>query len=150
MQTVLGIEPPMHDPRLAPGFACTYKYDPTPARHVKGGLGFAQMFGAPIGDKYDYNNTGELDVVMTTNQEVQNCVGFCTFMSQAGLQEAERKYLEAVTGRPFTAADSYKTGLRILNMRHAFNLREGLTPKDFKIPDRCVGNPPQPTGPVAE
>ena len=149
LQTVLGIELPMHDPRLAPGFSRTYKYDPTPARHVKGGLGFAQMFGAPIGDKYDYNNTGELDVVMTTNQEVQNCVGFCSFMSQAGLQEAERKYLEAVTGRPFTAADSYKTGLRILNMRHAFNLREGLTPKDFKIPDRCVGNPPQPTGPVA-
>ncbi|HZK24382.1 MAG TPA: aldehyde ferredoxin oxidoreductase family protein [Oscillospiraceae bacterium] len=150
LQTVLGIELPMHDPRLAPGFARTYQYDPTPARHVKGGLGFPQMFGAPIGDKYDYDDTGKLDVMLTANQEVQNCVGFCTFMAQGGLQNAEIRYLEAVTGRPFTAEDSLKTGLRILNLRHAFNLREGLTPKDFVIPARCVGKPPQRSGPVAD
>ncbi|NLA86772.1 MAG: aldehyde ferredoxin oxidoreductase, partial [Clostridiales bacterium] len=34
-----GIEIPQHDPRFAPGLARTYKYDPTPGRHVKGGLG---------------------------------------------------------------------------------------------------------------
>ena len=43
LQTVKGIELPMHDPRFAPGYARTYKSDPTPARHVKGGLGLVQL-----------------------------------------------------------------------------------------------------------
>ena len=46
LQTVRGIELPMHDPRYSPGFARTYQYDPTPARHVKGGLGILD-FGSP-------------------------------------------------------------------------------------------------------
>ncbi|MCR3923290.1 MAG: aldehyde ferredoxin oxidoreductase family protein [Firmicutes bacterium] len=148
LQTVLGIELPMHDPRLAPGFARTYQYDPTPGRHVKGGLGFMQMHGA--GDKYNYENTGQLDVALTANTEIQNCAGFCLFMSMGRVEDAERKYVEAVTGKPFTAEDKLTTGLRILNMRQAFNLREGLTPKDFVIPTRSVGKPPQTTGPVAD
>ena len=39
LQTVLGIEIPMHDAKLGPGFARTYQFDATPARHVKGGAG---------------------------------------------------------------------------------------------------------------
>jgi aldehyde:ferredoxin oxidoreductase len=33
-------------------------------------------------------------------------------------------------------------------MRHAFNLREGLKPADFRLPKRCVGEPPQTQGPL--
>ena len=40
------------------------------------------------------------------------------------------------------------TGLRIYNMRHAFNLREGMKPVDFQLPKRCVGEPPQTEGPL--
>ena len=39
-------------------------------------------------------------------------------------------------------------GLRILTMRHAFNLREGLTPADFSLPPRSIGKPPLKTGPL--
>jgi aldehyde:ferredoxin oxidoreductase len=34
-------------------------------------------------------------------------------------------------------------------MRHAFNLREGLRPSDFKLPRRCIGEPPQDKGPLS-
>ena len=34
-----GIEEPQHDSRLAWGLVRTYQYDPTPGRHVKGGIG---------------------------------------------------------------------------------------------------------------
>ena len=34
-------------------------------------------------------------------------------------------------------------------MRHAFNLREGLNPLQFKVPDRVLGRPAQKEGPVA-
>lgn len=44
--TASGMELPAHDPRYAPGYAPgyarTYQYDPTPGRHVKGGLGVGQ------------------------------------------------------------------------------------------------------------
>jgi aldehyde:ferredoxin oxidoreductase len=149
LQTVRGIELPMHDPRHAPGYARTYQFDPTPARHVKGGLGMAHAAGAPVGDKHDYKTTGFLDVVLTTNQEVQNCAGFCLFVGVAFPDGAQNDYIEAITGWTFKSQHSLITGLRILNMRHAFNIREGLKPADFVLPKRAVGDPPLSKGPLA-
>jgi aldehyde:ferredoxin oxidoreductase len=39
-----------------------------------------------------------------------------------------------------------QTGQRIAIMLHAFNLREGFKPSDFKIPPRACGNPPLTAG----
>lgn len=103
LQTASGIELPMHDPRLAPGFARTYQYDPTPGRHVKGSLGLMQAFGA-IPDKYNYSNTGPMDVRATAAQEVENCAGLCTFISMCGIMDIKEQFLTAVTGRTFTQA----------------------------------------------
>lgn len=147
LQTASGIELPMHDPRLGPGLARTYKYDPTPGRHVKGGIGLAQAFGA-FPDKYNFSNTGPMDVAATASQEVENCAGFCTFMMNGGVMDAKEQYLAAVTGMPFTQEDTLKTGKRILNMRHAFNLREGFKPSDFTISPRALGKPPLTAGPL--
>ena len=36
-----------------------------------------------------------------------------------------------------------------MNMRLAFNLREGQKPSDFVLPPRSVGEPPQKEGPLA-
>ena len=33
-------------------------------------------------------------------------------------------------------------------MRHAFNIREGLNPLQFKFPDRIAGFPPKEEGPL--
>jgi len=45
----------------------------------------------------------------------------------------------------FQAEDVLQTGKRIMNMRYAFNLREGQKPTDDdnQLPKRCVGEPPQ-------
>jgi aldehyde:ferredoxin oxidoreductase len=34
------------------------------------------------------------------------------------------------------------TGERIMNLRQAFNLREGLNQLNFKVPGRIIGKPP--------
>ena len=39
-------------------------------------------------------------------------------------------------------------GHRIQVLRHAFNLREGIRPDDFKLPERAVGIPPLEEGPL--
>jgi aldehyde:ferredoxin oxidoreductase len=145
--TVKGIELPMHDPKLAPGFARTYAIDPTPGRHVKGGLGGAQSMN-PDPVKYKTDGTGEPDMRATAAQEIANSTGLCLFQGMTGVQKLAWKLMPAVTGWTFGAEEELTTGLRIFNMRHAFNLREGLKPEDFQLPKRCVGEPAQVNGPL--
>jgi aldehyde:ferredoxin oxidoreductase len=148
LQTASGIELPMHDPRFAPGLARTYQFDPTPGRHVKGGVGIIQMGGNELTDKYVYTGTGMMDLQLTTNTEVMNCSGLCMFHGMVSPPETQSEYISAVTGMKFDAEKSLETGHRIYLMRHAFNLREGLKLSDFNIARRAVGKPPLTAGPL--
>lgn len=145
--TVKGIELPMHDPRLGPGFSRTYAVDPTPARHVKGGLGIMHM-QMPDPSKYNPEGSGKPDLRATVAQEIINTAGLCLFKDFTGVQNIAWKLIPPVTGWNFGQEEEMKAGLRIYNMRHAFNLREGLKPADFQLPKRSVGEPPQVAGPL--
>ena len=144
LQTVRGIELPMHDPRFSPMFARTYQYDPTPARHVKGGFGIPD-FGSPNEVKYSYDGRGGLDMGITCFTEVLNSAGACMFTGFSVPQGALPGLIEAVTGWEI---DVMRAGHRIMNMRHAFNLREGHKRSDDVLPGRCVGKPPLTEGPL--
>ena len=145
--TVKGIELAMHDPRFAPGFSRTYAMDPTPARHVKGGLGLGQMLKG--GDeKYHYEGTGPDDVKEVAFKEVMNASGLCMFNDLSGVEDMWGKLLEPVTGWDFGLEEQMRTGMRIFHMRHAFNVREGWKPADNQLPNRCVGAPPMENGPL--
>ncbi len=145
--TVKGVEVPMHDPKLGPGLARTYAIDPTPARHVKGGIGLRQL-QLPGPAKYNPEGSGEPDLQGTVEQEIVNAAGLCLFKGFAGVQDISLKLIPPVTGWTFGDEEERRAGLRIFNMRHAFNLREGLSPIDFQLPERCVGAPPQTEGPL--
>jgi aldehyde:ferredoxin oxidoreductase len=45
--------------------------------------------------------------------------------------------------------DLLKSGERIVNMRHAFNLREGINELKWPVHQRISGKPPLTTGPLA-
>jgi aldehyde:ferredoxin oxidoreductase len=149
LQAVRGIELPMHDPRFSPGFARTYQYDPTPARHVKGGTGIPD-FGSPNEVKYDYEGRGPMDVGVTCHTEITNTAGLCLFSAFCMPPDATTRFIGAVTGWDFKQEDVLQTGKRIMNMRYAFNLREGQKPNDDEnaLPKRCVGEPPLTEGPL--
>ena len=143
LQTVRGVELPMHDPRLTPGWARTYQFDPTPARHVKGGI--RQLGDGP--DKYNPEGSGPKDVEEAIFTEVMNSAGLCMFFIFASDTVYAAPLIEAVCG---INTEMQKTaGKRILTMRHVFNLREGLTPADFVLPPRSIGQPPLEAGPLA-
>jgi len=142
-----GIEVPMHDPKLGPGLARTYAVDPTPARHVKGGIGLQQM-QSPDPAKYNPEGSGEPDLQGVVVTEIVNASGLCLFKDFTGVQDIALKLLPPVTGWTFGAEEEKIAGQRIFNMRHAFNLREGLKPADFQLPKRCIGEPPQTQGPL--
>jgi aldehyde:ferredoxin oxidoreductase len=149
LQTVRGIELPMHDPRFSPGFARTYQYDPTPARHVKGGTGIPD-FGSPNEVRYDYEGRGPMDMAVTCHTEITNTAGLCIFSAFCMPPDATTRFIEAVTGWDFKQEDILQTGKRIMDMRYAFNLREGQKPNDDEnaLPKRCVGEPPLTEGPL--
>ena len=56
--------------------------------------------------------------------------------------------IEAATGWDFKEDDMLRTGKRIMNMRHVFNLREGRKRADSLLSKRCVGEPPLTDGPL--
>jgi aldehyde:ferredoxin oxidoreductase len=149
LQAVRGIEVPMHDPRFSPGFARTYQHDPTPARHVKGGFGLMAM-SEPNDAKYNIEGRGQIDMAMTCGTEIVNAAGLCLFGTFTMPQDAAPRFIAAATGWDFTIEEMMAAGMRILNMKYAFGLREGHKPADNVLPPRSVGEPPQTEGPLKD
>ena len=157
-----GQEVAMHDPRLNPGFGATYVTDPTPGRHTQAGLGYDEMglpvmnekllsqygYNFPKQKKYDFSNKGKKSVVVSSYGQIINCVGLCMFSVLAVPTYPLLDYLKAATGWDLTLDELNITGMRIQTLRQLFNVREGITPKDFVLPDRVIGVPPLSDGPT--
>ena len=130
---IAGQEPGMHDPKLpgphhagAPS-AAMYAMDATPGRHT-------QAFGPSS--------------FMT---HVCNSMGACMIiaMRSADRNAYVEKMMRAITGWDCTIDELLTTGERIANMRHVFNLREGINPLQRFVHPRIIGRPPQTEGPLA-
>jgi len=145
--TASGIEIPMHGSRYNPGLARTFQYDPTPGRHVKGGLGVPYGHQPPE-VKYNYSDTGERDKAGLEEWEFNNVSGFCSFAGFLLGPGVKYRYTDAITGCGFTPEQWTKLGLRAFTIRSAFNLREGFRRRDYTISDRIVGKPPMEKGPL--
>jgi aldehyde:ferredoxin oxidoreductase len=128
-----GQELGMHDPKLMPAYrtspsaAARYQMDATPGRHTQG-FGPSSFQGHLI-----------------------NAVGLCSFgnMEAADPGKFIAGFMRAVTGWDCSMDELLKAGERIANMRHVFNLREGINPLMWKVHPRIVGKPPQDKGPLA-
>jgi aldehyde:ferredoxin oxidoreductase len=126
-----GQEVAMHDPKvLGKGRlsspAARYLMDATPGRHTT-------LFGP-----HSFIDTHFLNVT-----------GLCHFGRWPENEELMVGVFNAVTGWNFTWQDMQKTGERIVNIRHCFNLREGIVELKWPVPPRLIGNPPQTDGPLA-
>ncbi len=140
-----GIEKPQHDARLAYGLTRTYQYDPTPGRHVKGGIGLA-----PSGPDFDFSDTGRADLTGVIGVEVLNASSMCLFNAMVTPPDAMLKLIHAVTGLDYSNPEEFaKLGTRMFNMRHAFNIREGMQRKDFTLSKRFYKSNPPHEGPIA-
>jgi aldehyde:ferredoxin oxidoreductase len=79
---------------------------------------------------------------------VVNAVGVCQFAVFAYDWNFIPDFLKSITGWDINIEECYRIGERIANVRHAFNLREGLNPLRFHVPSRLIGDPPQLKGNV--
>jgi aldehyde:ferredoxin oxidoreductase len=127
-----GQEIGMHDPKLMNQGNITfsgYHMDPTPGKHT-------QSFGAKSFAKQIVNSTGL-------------CYVGYGFANAPDAAKRIAGFLTAVIGQTFTEEELLKTGERILDLRQAFNLREGINQLKWPIPPRIMGRPPLKDGPLA-
>ena len=151
---IQGEELAAHDPKQSFHYAAAYKLDDTPGRHFVGSelsMGPAHPKNLlPEFDHKSFSGRDQARKVGNNFHQVVTCAGMCLFVYWAyptvdGIVE----FLRAVTGWDVTLDELLETGERITNMRHAFNIREGINPLKFKIPDRVAGKPPMKEGPLA-
>jgi len=149
---VQGEEVPAHDPRFYPALAVTYRLDATPARHTQGGRSWimgVDWLTDDRKDKYDSTNTGDVQKKAMNMVHIVNSSGICIFAYLAYPTHFIPDCLTAVTGVEYDFDQCLEVGERVANIRHLFNLREGLNPLKYPMNQRLVGRPPLKVGPVA-
>jgi aldehyde:ferredoxin oxidoreductase len=125
-----GQEPGMHDPKLPKGngypmAAARLLMDATPGRHMLN-------FGSFVFFRH-----------------VVNMTGICFQGGWSGSRDRFLGFINGVTGANYTMDDITQAGERTANIRHAFNLREGIVELNLPIHPRIIGKPPQTEGPLA-
>jgi aldehyde:ferredoxin oxidoreductase len=152
-----GQEVSMHDPRLDPGYGIAYQCEPTPGRHTISCYLYAHVFGVkklfPAARSMIRRAKGKqakqvsLYVAMSYFMQLINGCGLCEFGPMT-IPFPIVEYLNAATGWDLSADEYFKIGERILNIRKAFNVREGVRPENQKLHVRAVGSPPLTSGPL--
>lgn len=149
---IKGQELPFHDFRYEPpGRGVAYISDPTPARHERySGMQLMER-GSAIGpypelqthpiDELDDEGRGRAYAVGTKYWAFFSACGLCAYVMGASNRLPLVDLVSAATGWNFTAAELLTIGERIQNLRHLFNLREGVSLKDFKLPERLMNLP---------
>jgi aldehyde:ferredoxin oxidoreductase len=147
---VHGQEVPGHSPIATPAMATTYAASATPGRHTQGSSEHHNKGLLPDFNRTLYTGRGEVQKRGACYQNALMCSGYCLFVNSAFPDTHNiATFMMPVTGWPYTTDELVECGERIENMRHAFNLREGVKLVDFKVAGRLVGKPPKATGPVA-
>lgn len=152
-----GQELPMHDSKLDPGYAIAYECEPTPGRHTVSSYQNASLYGVqkmfPKAKQMIKSAKGKtakkinLYTAGSFYMQLLNGCGMCYFgaiTSRIPLVE----YINAATGWNLTEDEYFKIGERILNLRKAFNLREGIKPVDYTLHERAIGKKPLKKGPL--
>ena len=139
-----GQELAMHDPRFTPGLALTFHLEATPARHTQGGELLPPPAGLDLGtyDRKVYTGRGKDQKTLVDITHVINSAGLCMFGYLCYDAQIIPEFLQAVTGWDWDMDSVLKAGERIANARRLFNVREGVNPLEWKVPNRMLGHPP--------
>jgi len=155
---VKGLEIPMHEPRLKQGLGLHYSVHATGADHMTGihdtgyvqeGKGLDQL--APLGIiepiPADELSPRKVRVVYYAGlwRHLSNHLVLCIFVPYTMIQE--RDMVAAVTGWQTSFWELMKIAERGVTLMRIFNLREGFTSHDDRLPSRFAT--PQPTGGLA-
>jgi aldehyde:ferredoxin oxidoreductase len=137
-----------HDPRWSSDLALTYYSDPTPSRHTQGSTTFPVAgYEMPEFEEGDFKVRAKCHSDNINLYHALSAAGLCLFGFNILDYKTVPEFLNAADGKDWDIEELKTIGLRILVLRHIFNLKAGINFKDFKFPVRVLGNPPLTTGP---
>lgn len=146
-----GQEPGFRDPRFSPG-RLGYIADATPGRHTSSTVSAAFEkadirgpyfeIGMRLKEFQEDKNRDKLYTFGSKYQAVVNCSGLCVFAIQMdSISFPLIEFVSAVTGWDYSLEEAITTGHRIQTLRQAFLIREGVLPKDIRLPNRMLEMP---------
>ncbi len=140
---------PAHDPKLDYHWGIAYLLDPTPARHTQNAEVFRPLGQVIQKERKSFADDGMEYRTASALHHIVNSSGMCAFIySCLPSPDVLTEFMNAVTGWEFNREDLIETGERIFNIRRVFNIREGLSLRNLKIPGRLLGRPPLQKGPL--
>jgi len=140
---VFGEEPGNRDSRFRPSRGVGYIADPAPGRHTASTVQVMFEGGLPLGNYPELQlaqrelEGGELYAVANKYQAMISSAGLCSFSVIPGNYPVI-ELISAVTGWDFTMEEALETGHRIQTLRQAFIIRDGISPNDFRLPERMA------------
>lgn len=138
---VKGLELPAYEPRGSTGMALAFASADRGGCHLRAWPLGAELLATdgrmdPLAVEY------KAEFVMTQQDlfTIFNAATVCMFASSAMTMRQITRLLHAITGREaFASSESiYTAGARINNLVRLFNLREGLTRADDRLPERFM------------
>ncbi|MBC7235828.1 MAG: aldehyde ferredoxin oxidoreductase family protein [Chloroflexi bacterium] len=145
---------PMHEPRLKRGLAIGYSVSPTGADHchslhdtglaspdANGWLANARLRSMGILEPIPLESLGPEKVRATIYNSMAsimlNCLTMCSMPGWSVPELAEM--VSAATGWDVGGYELLRVGERAMNLARTFNMREGLTVEDDRLPERSYG-----------
>ena len=158
-----GQEPGMHDARNDPQLGIHFVAEPAPGKHTVGmSLEYGAMSLCDIcswappavlhSKSKDLEDTETLPLIAKANACYSMLVdgaGGCYYGQIMGVHMWKLvDYLNAAEGWDYDGDHYMEIGERIQTLRQLFNIRHGIEPASVKLPQRMLGEPPLPSGPL--
>ena len=152
--SVKALELPAYDPRGALAHGLAYAASNRGGCHVRAYLIAAEVLGhycgleppevdEPTAEFRLSKDSHKVDLVLTFQNLTAaiDCLDQCLFTVFGIGAEEYAKELTAATGVEYSADDLLKVGERVWNLERLFNMREGFTMEDDRLPPRLENEP---------
>jgi len=131
---VKGLEPAGYDPRVLKGMGLAYGSSPRGACHLRATFYKPELIGMIDPDKID--GKAKMFTEWEDRLTIFDTMILCRFYRDLYQWDELSSIIQTATGMDLTIQSMRAIASDILNNIRRFNLREGLTPKDDRIPRR--------------
>lgn len=152
---VKGLEGPAHDPRSGKALGITYATGNRGMCHIhplegmawdRGKLDFGLMkYGVPdpnIVERWDEAGKSHVVPLLQDGLALPDILGTCKFYMYGGITiDHWAEMIANLTGWDVDGAELLKVSERTINLQRMFNVREGITPKVDRLPERVLSIP---------
>ncbi|MEN6461734.1 MAG: aldehyde ferredoxin oxidoreductase family protein [Syntrophomonas sp.] len=131
-----------YDPRGLQSMGLSYATTNRGACHVRAFMPALEIYGLPVQvDRLATEGKAAWVKIYQDNAGAVDASGSCCFVTFGITTKEIAEELTAVTGVQYSEEDFIKAGERIWNMERLFNLKNGFTREDDKLPPRLLKDP---------